>query len=99
MSQIFDADSIQAVVEHMNEEHQDACLCIARAFSTYIAATSATLTGFDCDGLHMKVTDMHQMSHSVKVAFDKPLTRESQIRGILVAMTKRARATLNDQTQ
>jgi len=91
----FDADTIRSVVEHMNEDHQDACLCIAKAFSPYPSAQSALLISFDSEGLDMTVTEAKKPSHPVRIAFDKPLARDNQIRGTLVAMTKRARALLS----
>ena len=93
---IFDADTIRSVVEHMNEDHHDACLCIARAFSPHRTAINAALLSFDSTGLDMRVTESDQATHSVRVVFDRSLTRESQIRGTLVAMTKSARASLNE---
>ena len=91
----FDANTIQSVVEHMNQDHQDACLCIAKAFSPYSKAINALLSNLDSHGLDMSITDKQHLVHCVRISFDKPLTRESQIRGMLVAMTKQARLRLN----
>lgn len=93
---MFDEDTVRSVVEHMNEDHQDACLCIARAFGPHRTATNAVLSNFDSDGLDMQITKAGQTSHSARIAFDKPLTRDSQIRGMLVAMTKNARTILSN---
>lgn len=92
----IDSDVVFSVVEHMNMDHKDACLCIAKAYSQHKHAIDAAMTSFDSEGLDMQVSDEQNNTHAVRIAFDKPLTRESQIRGMLVAMTKHARTILDN---
>ncbi|MFK7855904.1 MAG: DUF2470 domain-containing protein [Granulosicoccus sp.] len=92
----IDADLINSVVEHMNMDHKDACLCITKAYSEHENAIDAAMTGFDSEGLDMQVSDEQHKTHLVRIPFDKPLTRENQIRGMLVAMTKHARTVLDN---
>lgn len=56
MTHRFD-DSIQsAVLHHMNDDHLDDNLLIARAFGPGASVVSATMTGFDGDGGHWQAT-------------------------------------------
>ncbi len=58
MTHTFDADVVAAVLRHMNGDHQDDNLLIARAFSTDDpeGMTDAVMTGFDGDGGDWEVT-------------------------------------------
>lgn len=59
MPHSFDADVVSAVLRHMNGDHTDDNLLIARAFSSDDDAadiTGATMTGFDGDGGTWSVT-------------------------------------------
>ncbi len=52
MPHIFDSDVVSAILHHMNDDHTDDNLLIARAFSAADAEgiTDAVMTGFDGDG-------------------------------------------------
>jgi hypothetical protein len=54
----FDADVIAAVLRHMNGDHTDDNILIARAFSAPAEAevTRSVMTGFDGDGALWDVT-------------------------------------------
>lgn len=58
MPHSFDADVTAAVLRHMNGDHTDDNLLIARAFSASDggAITEAVMTGFDGDGGRWDVT-------------------------------------------
>ncbi|MEN0022532.1 DUF2470 domain-containing protein [Microbacterium sp. LWO14-1.2] len=58
MPHTFDADIIAAVLRHMNGDHTDDNMLIARAFSTGEEGevTGSTMTGFDGDGGTWSVT-------------------------------------------
>ncbi|WP_435748266.1 DUF2470 domain-containing protein [Microbacterium sp. PMB16] len=58
MPHIFDADVITAVLRHMNGDHTDDNLLIARAFAEPADAeiTDAVMTGFDGDAGVWEVT-------------------------------------------
>ncbi|MFJ4176135.1 DUF2470 domain-containing protein [Microbacterium sp. NPDC089696] len=58
MPHSFDADVVSAVLRHMNGDHTDDNLLIARAFSSDAVdeITGATMTGFDGDGGTWSVT-------------------------------------------
>lgn len=50
----FEPDVVRAVLKHMNEDHADDSLLIARAFGPP-SATSARMTGLDNGGGHWEV--------------------------------------------
>jgi len=50
MTHTFDASVRTAVLAHMNDDHGDDNLLIARAFGSADGAVDATMTGFDGDG-------------------------------------------------
>ena len=57
MPHIFDADVITAVLRHMNGDHTDDNLLIARAFAEADAeVTEFVMTGFDDDGGVWEIT-------------------------------------------
>ncbi|MBT2474509.1 DUF2470 domain-containing protein [Microbacterium sp. ISL-103] len=58
MPHIFDADVVSAILRHMNGDHTDDNLLIARAFSPAAEGeiTDAVMTGLDGDGGVWEVT-------------------------------------------
>ncbi|MEU4014429.1 MULTISPECIES: DUF2470 domain-containing protein [unclassified Microbacterium] len=57
MPHLFDADVITAVLRHMNGDHTDDNLLIARAFGPSAAEiTDSTMTGFDGEGGVWEIT-------------------------------------------
>lgn len=96
-------DTVQSVVEHMNADHSDACLLMVRAFTDHRQAESAVLRIVDAQGLEFAVTPaqgQHTVTEEaaalmVRIDFPKPLSKESQLRGMLIGMTKQARERLS----
>lgn len=98
----LDSRTVRSVVEHMNRDHADACLAIARAFSEQGAAVlQAQLLDMNKEGLifGIQTHDGHvnKTDQNVQVNFSKPLRTEAQIRGALVGLTRQARQKLADQ--
>ena len=87
-------DMVEGVVAHMNEDHSDACLAIVEALSSVKTPRNAIMQSIDVDGAVFHATTAEGTSHIVRVPFDKRISRDSQVRGHLVALTKRARAIL-----
>ena len=50
MTQVFDENVRAGVLSHMNGDHEDDNLLIARAFGPEADVVAATMTGFDGDG-------------------------------------------------
>ena len=90
----LDDTLVEGVVVHMNEDHSDACLAIVQALGGVKASQYAIMQTIDVNGADFKAITEDGTNHTVRVAFDKPISRDSQVRGHLVALTKRARATL-----
>ncbi|MFK7890758.1 MAG: DUF2470 domain-containing protein [Granulosicoccus sp.] len=93
---------VSSVVDHMNTDHADACLDIARAYGPHRDAISATMLMVDACGMEFSIElpqelsdSTHRVAVNAHVHFPKPLKRDSQIRGMLVAMTKSARSLLS----
>lgn len=94
----LDTNFAESVIEHMNSDHQEACRDIVRAHSTHKTAAKAVMTNIDCDKMEFDVwettesaTNSAASSSKVTVFFYKPLRDASQVRGMLVGMTQKAR--------
>lgn len=59
MPHVFDADALAGVLGHMNTDHLDDNLLIARAFSPLPDVVRAEMTGFDGDAgqWHVQLAD------------------------------------------
>lgn len=97
----FDAATVASVIEHMNADHSDACIVMVRAMSAHSDPTEVVMTNIDSHGMEFAVThatgERENDPDSVRIEFPKPLREASQIRGMLVAMTRQARATLSNE--
>lgn len=68
MTHQFPDDVVQAVLRHMNDDHRDDNVLIARAFADP-SAESATMTGFDGDGGDWEVVGADGSSSSARIAW------------------------------
>ncbi|MFK7995425.1 MAG: DUF2470 domain-containing protein [Granulosicoccus sp.] len=93
---ICDNEVVKSVLEHMNEDHHDACLVITQALGNCDDAVHSTIVGMDASGVDFSAALQNGQTQKIRVEFSKPITRDSQIRGHLVALTKRARAILEE---
>lgn len=85
----FDSAAIAAVTEHMNGDHADDNLLIARAFGRP-EATAAVMTGLDADAGVWRVTD-RDGEHELVVPWpDAPLHERPQIRRAVVLLYRQA---------
>ena len=97
MTSRLDPHTVESVIAHMNDDHADACLCIVRAFSPHTQAVQARLIDLDDARMTFRIhqpqdTDQSQSaSRIITVDFPEPLRDESQIRNVLVDMTRKAR--------
>ena len=88
MPHTFDADVITAVLRHMNGDHTDDNLLIARAFSEPSDAeiTAAVMTGFDGDGGVWEVTAAGASSELRVPWPGGPITERPEVRREVVAL-------------
>lgn len=76
--------------EHLNADHADGLLLIARELAGARGAVSAVCTGIDRYGIDLSCTGAGQ-SAAARVEFDEPLTQAADVRPATVALVKRAR--------
>lgn len=89
----LDEEFTAGVVQHMNEDHSDACLIMIQALGELPTAMSAVMTSVDAQGMDFTAGLKDGSAQKVRIAFDKPASRDAQIRGFIVALTRKARAT------
>jgi len=92
--QAADPDPVQPVaaksIAHLNKDHSDALLAIARELGGTRGAVSVYCTGIDRYGIDLSCTGAGQ-SAAARVAFDEPLQKAADVRPATVALAKRAR--------
>lgn len=80
----FPADIVAAVLHHMNDDHLDDNLLIARAFGAN-DAESATMTTLDGDGGTWVYTS-GGTEHEITVPWSEPISERPQIRAEIVKL-------------
>lgn len=89
---IFDADVVAAVLHHMNDDHLDDNLLIARAFG-HPDADSAVMTGLDDLGGQWNYT-VTGNDHELSVPWSTRITERPEIRREVVVLYDAACARL-----
>jgi putative heme iron utilization protein len=79
------------ILKHMNDDHADAVLAYARGLAGVEDAAGATMTAIDRYGFDMAAATPRG-PRAVRLAFDGPVSKPDDVRRVLVAMAKRARA-------
>jgi putative heme iron utilization protein len=85
------AEAATGIIDHMNADHADAMILIARAFAG-MAADEARMTSVDRLGFHLRLK-MPDGMKGTRIAFLREVTNPSEARKVLVEMVKQARAT------
>ncbi|KAA9089147.1 DUF2470 domain-containing protein [Microbacterium radiodurans] len=86
MTHSFDEAAVSGVLGHMNDDHRDDNLLIARAFGQP-DATTATMTGFDGDGGVWDAALPGGSVSSVRVPWPGgPITERREVRREIVAL-------------
>lgn len=94
MPHAFDSDTVAAILRHMNSDHADDNLLIARAFG-HPAAVGAAMTGFDGDGGDWAVTDAAGAPADLRVSWPGgPISERAEVRREIVALYDAACAEL-----
>jgi len=88
----FSPDVVTAVLAHMNGDHLDDSLLIARAFGT-VDAEAASMTDLDENGATFSYS-VGGESRSVTVPWTAPIAERPEIRREVVVMYERACAKL-----
>src|SRR4051795_3732588 len=84
------ADSMAAIIQHMNADHKDALVMIARTFA-HIDSTEATMTAVDRLGFHVRLKTDEGM-RGARIAFLREVSNQSETRNVLVEMVQQARS-------
>lgn len=79
------------ILEHMNDDHADACLAYARALAGVADAARARMVGVDRYGFDLAV-EAAEGARAVRLAFPAPVATSEEVREVLVAMVREARA-------
>lgn len=84
------ADSAAAIIEHMNADHKEAMILLARA-SAGIESQEAAMTAIDRLGFHLRLKTAEGMK-GARVAFLREVTNPGEARKVLVEMVQKARS-------
>jgi|SRR5579872_1676651 putative heme iron utilization protein len=84
------ADSMAAIIQHMNTDHKDALVMLAGTFA-HIDATEATMTTIDRLGFHVRVKTA-EGTRGARIAFLREVSNQSETRKVLVEMVQQARS-------
>jgi putative heme iron utilization protein len=87
------AKTADYAVRHMNEDHADALLLMAKAFTGQIDATAATALRADRYGMDLGL-ETPRGKTPARVEFAEPIDAADGLRPAVVELTKRARAQL-----
>jgi heme iron utilization protein len=83
------ADAAAGILQHMNADHQDALILLARAFAR-MEAQEAVMTSIDRLGFHVRVKTEEGMK-GARVAFPSEVSTAVETRKMLVEMVQQAR--------
>jgi putative heme iron utilization protein len=83
------ADSMGDILQHMNTDHKDAMVLLARKFA-HIEAQEATMTALDRLGFHLRLKTQDGMK-SARIAFLREVRNSGETRTVLVEMVRQAR--------
>jgi heme oxygenase (biliverdin-IX-beta and delta-forming) len=84
------ADSITEIIQHMNADHQDALVLLAKTFA-HIDSLEATMTAVDRLGFHVRLKTEEGM-RGARIAFLREVSNSGEARKVLVEMVQQARS-------
>jgi len=83
------ADSMVEIIQHMNADHKDALVWLARQFAQ-IEAQEATMIAVDRLGFHLRVKTNDGV-RGARIAFLREVSNPAETRKVLVEMVRQAR--------
>ncbi len=83
------ADAAAGILEHMNTDHKDALVLLARAFAG-IDSQEAVMTSVDRLGFHVRLKTPDGMK-GARIAFLREVSNPGETRKVLVEMVQQAR--------
>jgi putative heme iron utilization protein len=84
------ADSMAEIIQHMNADHKDALVLLARVFAR-IEAQEATMTTVDRLGFQVRLKTQDGI-RGARIAFLREVSNPAETRNILVEMVQQARS-------
>jgi heme oxygenase (biliverdin-IX-beta and delta-forming) len=84
------ADATGEIIQHMNADHKDALILLARVFGR-IESQEATMTAVDRLGFHVRLKTQYGM-RGARIAFLREVSDPAETRKVLVEMVQRARS-------
>ena len=84
------ADWMSEIIQHMNADHKDALVLLARRFA-HIDSTEATMTAVDRLGFHTRLRTAEGM-RGARIAFLHEVRNATETRKVLVEMVQQARS-------
>ena len=78
------------LIEHMNDDHEDAMIIICQKMSKAIDTSEATMTGIDRYGFEMSAMT-REGDRPIRIAFDNQVIDSDEARKEIVALVKKAR--------
>jgi putative heme iron utilization protein len=88
------ADSMAGIIQHMNADHRDALVLLARAYAR-MESTEAMMTAVDRLGFHLRLKTADGM-RGARIAFSNEVRNASETRKALVGMVQHARSQPNE---
>jgi heme oxygenase (biliverdin-IX-beta and delta-forming) len=87
---VLSTAAIQRAIDHMNEDHRDSVLDMARSLAGINWAVEAELIAIDARGLDIRASDSGR-SELARVDFVTPLESAQQLRDAVILLARRAR--------
>jgi putative heme iron utilization protein len=84
------ADSTTDIIQHMNADHKEALILLARKFAR-VEAQEATMTAVDRLGFHVRLKTPEGL-RGVRIAFLREVSNPAETRKVLVEMVQQARS-------
>jgi hypothetical protein len=84
------ADSMAEIIQHMNADHKDALVLLAREFAR-IESQEAMMTAVDRLGFHVRMKTQDGM-RGARIAFLREVNDSAEARRVLVEMVEQARS-------
>lgn len=84
------ADSMGEIIQHMNADHKDALVLLARQFA-HMESQEATMTAVDRLGFHLRLKTQDGM-RGTRIAFLREVSNPAETRQVLVEMVQQARS-------
>lgn len=78
-------------ISHLNDDHADSLLAMARRLGGYPDATEATCTGADRYGLDLRLATERGVAYT-RIGYPQPINSVGEMRSAAVELTRRARA-------